>query len=135
MIVFKKKYIRYNRLKKPSTWVIIHTNYSSRIISASFSFLLQKHLKIIIFYLRKILGKPFRKPNFLTTPRYWLTSKPKTSRMGKGKGALSTFFFPIKKGSFFIALPILPRFLLARVLRTISLRLPFKASFTRFSLW
>lgn len=50
-------------------------------------------------YLRSLYIEKYFRFNISVFPDYWLTSKPKSVRMGKGKGALKFKVFFLKKGS------------------------------------
>lgn len=57
--------------------------------------------KALIFFCRKKL-KFYSKIFIRLTPKFKNTSKSIGMRMGKGKGSLKKFYFPIKKGQVFI---------------------------------
>lgn len=129
---FIKNHINFKRYKKPSSWLIIsHNTKESLIISKSKKTKLLKpeHIKAVLFYIKKYLGRKQLRPRFLVKPRYWLTSKAKASRMGKGKGSLDSLFLYIRPGVRLLLLPPIQALALLRILRSLKIRFPFTINF------
>jgi len=71
----------------------------------SLRFCMHRYLKSMKMYKRKL------KTKIAVFPNYWLTNKPKSVRMGKGKGSLTKKISFLKKGEYLFNIKILKKYL------------------------
>jgi large subunit ribosomal protein L16 len=79
--------------------------------------------------IRKILNKQLKKTGSFVVkifPNYTITKKPLEVRMGKGKGNVDTWVFPIKIGTIFIELKGIPYSKAVELFQTCQIKLPIK---------
>jgi len=62
-------------------------------------------------------------------PHKPVTKKPAETRMGKGKGDLSHWVFPVKRGKVLLELGGIPEDFAKRIFRLVAFKLPFKTKF------
>ncbi|HSA31408.1 MAG TPA: 50S ribosomal protein L16 [Candidatus Omnitrophota bacterium] len=62
-------------------------------------------------------------------PHKPVTKKPAETRMGKGKGDLSHWVFPVKRGKVILELGGIPEDFAKRIFRLVAFKLPFKTKF------
>ncbi len=62
-------------------------------------------------------------------PNKPVTKKPAETRMGKGKGDLSHWVFPVKRGKVLLELGGIPEDFAKRIFRLVAFKLPFKTKF------
>lgn len=79
--------------------------------------------------IRKILNKQLKKTGSFVIkifPNHTITKKPLEVRMGKGKGNVDTWVFPIKIGTIFIELKGIPYSKALELFKTCQIKLPIK---------
>lgn len=62
-------------------------------------------------------------------PRSPVTKKPAETRMGKGKGDLSHWMCPVKRGKVILELGGIPQGFAKQIFRLVAFKLPFKTKF------
>lgn len=78
-------------------------------------------------------------PHFKTQGKFWIrvfphfpeTQKPKEVRMGKGKGSVAYWYYPIRVNQILFEFTEIDSFLLSSLLRRVNSKLPFKVGFIK----
>ena len=82
--------------------------------------------------IRKILNKQLKKKGSYIIkifPNYTITKKPLEVRMGKGKGNVDSWVFPIKKGTLFVEIKDIPQAKAFELFQSCQSKLPINIKF------
>lgn len=70
---FLKNHVNFQRYKVPSRWIIRSNTTEHSLVLASqktTKLLKTEHLKSVLFYIKKYIGRKAKRPRFLIKPRY-----------------------------------------------------------------